>query len=231
MYLHKYFKGKVNGAPKEFDIYADDERTGENCAQITARTGNTELLQWLFEKVKIPLKDKVNKRGENALQLACIGSKKYKEMPFMSTVKYLVENVGIDVTYEYEETLLAVQDNKIAKYLENRLRILGIETSKNHIDRENSFSRNRVQRPVANPELEERLKDLSSHFEFQEVFQDELKEESQVPSSIYAHSQLEVDPSKIEVSFLFGSANRSRMSIDQNAPPIVIYGDQIKPKF
>ena len=31
-FLYKYFKGKVNGPPKEFDIYADDERTGENCA-------------------------------------------------------------------------------------------------------------------------------------------------------------------------------------------------------
>jgi len=106
----------------------------------------------------------------------------------MGTVKYLVENVGIDVTYEYEETLLAVADNKIAKYLENRLRTIGIVTSKKHIDNENSFSRNRVQRPVTNPELEERLKDLSSHFDFGEVFQNELREESMVPSSIYAQS-------------------------------------------
>ena len=149
---------------------------------------NTELLTWLFEKVKVPLKEKLNKRGENALQLACIGSKKYKEINFMGTVKYLVENVGIDVTYEYEETLLAVADNKIAKYLENRLRTIGIVTSKKHIDNENSFSRNRVQRPVTNPELEERLKDLSSHFDFGEVFQNELREESMVPSSIYAQS-------------------------------------------
>ena len=106
----------------------------------------------------------------------------------MSTIKYLVEKVGIDVSYEYEETLLAVQDSKIAKYLENWLRDLNIVVSKNHIDRENSFSKNRVARPVANPELEERLKDLSAHFEFGEVFQNELKEEAEVPSSIYAQS-------------------------------------------
>lgn len=109
-FLYNYFKNRMKGAraPKEFDIYADDERTGENCAQITARTGNHALLQWLVETVQLPLKDKLNRRNENALQLACIGSKKYRETNFMQTIKYLVDNVGIDVTYEYEETLLAV---------------------------------------------------------------------------------------------------------------------------
>ena len=45
-YIFQFFKGKT-GIANEFNVHAEDERTGENSTLIAARTGNFALLNYL----------------------------------------------------------------------------------------------------------------------------------------------------------------------------------------
>ena len=48
----------------------------------------------------------------------------------MPVIRYLVEQVGIDIRYEPEEMLLALLDPTIIDYLERKLSQLGIHITK-----------------------------------------------------------------------------------------------------
>jgi hypothetical protein len=131
-YLYTYYKATEN-PPLQCDITHIDEASGENCALLAAKSGNLALLEFLFYEAKADFFI-LNKRRESALQLAVLGSKKAPKVSYLPAVKFLCEEVGIDITYEYEETLLLVEDIKIVVYLQQELDSRGINVTKSQIE-------------------------------------------------------------------------------------------------
>lgn len=113
-----------------------------------------------------------------------VGSKRRPNLPFYECVKYLVETVGVDITHEYEEMLLVCEDRRIVEYLENTLKIKGINISKKKVDEKYSLTRNRV--PARMPSyLEEKLSKVRGpSFGFRDLFREELDESDHMVSSI-----------------------------------------------
>lgn len=42
--------------------------------------------------------------------------------------------IGVDILYEYEETLLVCDNQKITSYLEKQFELIGIKTSKKRVE-------------------------------------------------------------------------------------------------
>jgi len=185
-YLHELYRGKT--PPTDCNVHEVDERAGENCALIAARTGNLTMIRYLHEVCTADF-NKLNKRSETAIQIALIAAKRRPNGNFGGCIRYLVETVGVDLVYQYEETLLICEDKSLVDYLESRLASRGIVVSKWKIDQENSITRNRPERPVSEKsrEFEARFKAVGANFQLRELFQ-ELPSKSEDLSSIPLHS-------------------------------------------
>ena len=96
-YLYNYFQNP----PDEFNIHHIEESTGENCAIISCKTGNLELVKYLHRVCKADFHI-INKRKESSLQVMAAWSKKRSGRRFIECVKYLVEVIQINLLYEYE---------------------------------------------------------------------------------------------------------------------------------
>ena len=171
---------KEEGAPRELDIHAEDEKTGENCALISCRLGDLSIVKFLYEECNADFK-KLNKRGENAIQLAVVGSKKHKLGKHYETIKYLVEKVRVDVLHQCEETLLLCEDKAISTYLEEKMRSAGVLIDKNKLEEENQVAGEKIVRPL-NLELEQRLQEAGPHFLMGELFREEFADKSYISS-------------------------------------------------
>ena len=180
-YLYEYFQDK--NVPPEFDIHNQDELTGDNCALVSCKTGMLEMMQYLYEVCKADFHI-FNKRRENAIQVLAVWSKKKKQKKFIDCFRYLIETVCVDYTYEYEETLLVLEDKDVIAYLEEKLKADGISISKSRIDDKYSISKNRAP-PNMDPALEIKLSKVRGNkFNFQELFEEELQESRNELSSI-----------------------------------------------
>ena len=180
-YLFEYFQDK--NVPAEFDIHNQDELTGDNCALVSCKTGMLEMMQYLYEVCKADFHI-FNKRKENAIQVLAVWSKKKKQKKFIDCFRYLIETVCVDYTYEYEETLLVLEDKDVIAYLVEKLKADGISISKSRIDDKYSISKNRVP-PSMDPALEIKLSKIRGNkFNFKELFEEELEESRNELSSI-----------------------------------------------
>jgi hypothetical protein len=130
-YLLAYFQGK--NAPSEFSVHALDETSGENSALVAVRAGNLKMMRFLHETCQVDFCI-LNRRRESALQVAAAASKKKPKVGFMLVIRFLVEEVGIEVTYNYEETLMLCEDRTILTYLEGKLGAQGIDVKKSELD-------------------------------------------------------------------------------------------------
>lgn len=175
-WLHSQFHGQQ--PPEEFDINSTDEKMGENCGFMACRSGNFPLVRYLYEDCHADF-FRLNKRRESALQVAIIGSKRRPDISFLNILKYLVEIIGIDVTYEYEETLLICEDKVLVYYLESQLHQRGVVASKCKVDLDNSLSRNRPRRQLSqrSQELDQKCRHLGDRFQLKELFPEALKDE------------------------------------------------------
>jgi hypothetical protein len=131
-YLLDFFKGTV--APSEFDVHYVDDTSGENCALLAVRSGNLEMLEFLHAVCKADFCI-LNKRHESALQIAAAASKRNPRVPFQEVISFLVEEVGVDLAYNCEETLMLCENMAIVTYLETKLSSLGIDVKKAQIER------------------------------------------------------------------------------------------------
>jgi ankyrin repeat protein len=130
-YLHSHFQDMY--PPLELDLHYIDIISGENCALIAVRTGNLPLMKVLFEKVEADFCVR-NKRGQGALQIMAEASKVNQMKSYFACCAYLVDVVKVDITYMYEITLLMLQDDKIVSFIENKLREIGIQASKDDLE-------------------------------------------------------------------------------------------------
>lgn len=168
--------------PPDLDVHREDEKTGENCALIAVRTGNLALMEFLLRFCKANFK-KVTKSRENAIQLAVFGAKYYKNKDYLSCLRFLVDQAGVDPLYEYEETLLLCEDPALQEYIEYKLLTLGIAITKAALEEKYDIFHGRG--PHLSPtlvELEARIAAMGPNFQLKEVFRKELI--SSQPSSI-----------------------------------------------
>lgn len=177
-YLVEYFKGKR--IPGEYNPHSENEWTGENCGLIAVRVGNFSLIKYLHAECNMNF-HLLNKRAENAIQIAVVGSKRHPELPYLQIIKYLVEVVEVDIRYQYEETLLVCEDKPIIRYIESKLHEIGMkEVDKRMIEDENSLGKNRVSSDIPNlpREVLDRLRYSGPNFNFVSIFKEVLSERS-----------------------------------------------------
>lgn len=136
-YIYNYFKNNQY-CPLQLDIDYQDEMTGENCALIACRIGDYPMIKFLHEVCDANFKF-LNKRNENAIQILAVNSKKKTNVPYLECIKYLIETVEIDICGVHEEILLVLENKVIIKYIESKLSLLGIDTTKVEIESKNKI--------------------------------------------------------------------------------------------
>lgn len=130
-----HFAELVN-TPQEFDIHTLEDVTGENCALIACREGHFNLVKYLHENSTIDFKI-LNSCKENAIMIAIAGMNRNPNYAYVDIIEYLIENIGIDVTYMYEDILLLAQMPQLVKYLEKKLVEKGITDKKKDVEKKN----------------------------------------------------------------------------------------------
>ena len=129
--------------------------------------------------------------------MAAIGAKKRDVRSYLECIRYLVETIGVDVVYNYEETLLICEDRNLVIYLESQLSKRGIDASKAKIDNEYSLTKNREPRISSkhSQEFEAKFKSVGACFQVCEFF--EASQSRSYLSSIPQRSAL--DASELSV--------------------------------
>ncbi|OMJ66076.1 hypothetical protein SteCoe_37209 [Stentor coeruleus] len=142
--LNTYFKNIYT--PEKYNIHHVDEYSGENSALIACKKCHLPIVKYLKNECNADFNLK-SKRLESALHLAAFGSNSNKIEGF-EVVKYLIEEVGIDFVYQYEETLLILNDLQILEYFEKKLKDRGICCSKEEVEKKYSISAYKVNKAV-----------------------------------------------------------------------------------
>ena len=130
-YFNEFFSNIV--PPSCLDIHYKDEMTGENCALLAVRTGNFAMIKVLHESAKANFHIKNNYK-EGALQILAASAKLNSSLRFIDCMMYLVDIIKIDITYMHEETLLLLECKVMLKFLELKLKALGINTTKKELE-------------------------------------------------------------------------------------------------
>lgn len=138
-WLWEYFQDKF--PPRELDFDAVDETYGENCALTSVRYGQISIVRYLHTTCAAEF-TRLNRHKENAIQVAMVGARhfKAKQTQYMEILRFLVEELKMDVEYEYEETLLVCEDPVLYTYIEDQLRKKGIMTSKQQVETANAIT-------------------------------------------------------------------------------------------
>ena len=137
---------KDSHAPEKYNIHQINEYTGENSALIACKRCSLRMIKFLRETCSADFKIK-NKRNESALHLAAFGSKTNKTEGF-EVIKYLVEEIKVDVSFQYEEILLILNDSEILEYIEQQLLKIGILCTKDEVEKKYSISSCKKAKPV-----------------------------------------------------------------------------------
>lgn len=122
---------KISQVPEEFSLGLKNEH-GENAAHIACRSGNYNIVKLLHTKFDADFTES-NVNNENCLVIAAHGYHKSPNSNFLNIFKYLIEVVGLDVSYMHEEILLKIENEEILWYLEKKLREKGINTTRNEL--------------------------------------------------------------------------------------------------
>lgn len=151
----------------EFDLNYKDEVNGENCALISVRTANLRMVQYLHQQTYADF-FAVNKRNENSMQIASVWSKKKPNRDYLGIIKYLIEEVNIDISSIYEEILLVCEDKAIIRYLEQVLKSQSIDITKHDIESRNKI----ISSTRSKTEIDDCLDRLSgfADFDFVELY-------------------------------------------------------------
>lgn len=155
-FVQNYFK--TLEAPPVLDIHYIDQTTGENCALIACRSCNFSMIKFLHTICRADFTI-LNKKEESAIQiLASSGKSSYQEDLFRC-LEYLIEQVGVNFLYCYEETLLILENIECIAYIERKLALNSIFTSKTELEYHNRL----IKRNSSDINLKEILIDKSSH--------------------------------------------------------------------
>ena len=151
-FIYKYYEGKVN-IPMQLDIEYQDESSGENCALIACRKVNYTMIKFLHQMCKSNFR-LFNKQGENAVQIMAATHKRCEVKDFFECFVYLVNQVGVDILYNYEETLLIIQCEKTVKFFEKKLLEKGISINKKEIEKNNEIAKPEYIKSIVEEKIE-----------------------------------------------------------------------------
>ncbi|OMJ96248.1 hypothetical protein SteCoe_212 [Stentor coeruleus] len=132
--------------PEKYNIHHVDEYSGENSALIACKKCNLSIVMFLNEQCNADFNLK-SKRSESSLHLAAFGSNTNKIESF-EVIKYLVEVVKIDLTFQYEEILLILNDFRILEYVEQKLKAQKIICTKEEVENKYSISSYKASKAV-----------------------------------------------------------------------------------
>ena len=130
-YLSQCFQGTY--LPDKYNLHLIDEHSGENAALIACRKCKVDIIKYLFENCKADFNVK-SKRCENAFHLAAFGSKD-KPADGLEVFRFLIEVVKVDFKFQFEETLLILENEEIVQYFERKLKDEGIDCTKDEVER------------------------------------------------------------------------------------------------
>ena len=156
--------------PADLNIHGIDDRTGENCALIACRNGNFTMVKFLHEHCEADF-GLLNKRRESCINIVVSASRRRTVRVYLDCLTYLVEVVGADLTYQYEESLLIAENPQIIAYLEAQLLQRGIKTRKFELE-----LRNQIRRLPPSP------RDLEKQLQFQDGCDFDIKQLMQLHS-------------------------------------------------
>lgn len=125
---------KLNEVPEEFDVNSKDGSYGENCALVACRSGNFEMVSFLHTYCNANFHE-LNKSNESAIIicLSRIGPELNDE--YFKILRYLIENLQLNLKDCCEEALIISQNSKITSYLEDRLKMQGVDIKKQDIEK------------------------------------------------------------------------------------------------
>ncbi|OMJ72655.1 hypothetical protein SteCoe_28851 [Stentor coeruleus] len=118
-FIHTYFANKTH-IPRLLDMEYKEEITGENCVLLACRKGNYKLIYFFHKICKLNFSVK-NHAEHNGINVLLDGCKTGDSKNVLNCLRYLVENVGLDVEHMYDFNLKATQDKEVVRYLEGRL--------------------------------------------------------------------------------------------------------------
>ena len=155
--------------PEELDLNHTNEKTGENCALIACRGGNLNTIKYLHQKTYANFHTK-NFFNENALQVLAASARARFLIDFHKSFVYLIEKVRIDLSWNYQEILLLLDNNAVCDYFLAELAKLSIFLDKKVIEQE----------VMVRPKPPEDLHryDTGENFDLMKIFPDLLRPNS-----------------------------------------------------
>ena len=120
-----------------------NEETGENCAMLTVRSGSLQAVQLLHRKFNQDFFI-MNIFGETALQICSICSSRKGGSGYLEVFIYLLEDLGLDPSINYEEIFIVLKDESIIEYYESKLEEIGIKAKKKDLDSASEFNQHKL---------------------------------------------------------------------------------------
>jgi hypothetical protein len=131
VFFNKFFKDKK--LPRPFDVNYPNDKTGETCALIACRKGNFAMVKTLNEVCGADFNVK-NRFEENAIVVSACAYKLDKKGDYLGIIRYLVDKVGLDITFMYEELLMLSNCEELTYYIEQQLQMRNIFVTKDDVE-------------------------------------------------------------------------------------------------
>lgn len=171
--VFKYYKGK-NSVPSELNLNYLDDIHGENCALIACRSGNYSMIRFLHQTCHCNFRV-INKLGETAIQILAASNNKKPLMGFHECLVYLVNQAGVDLLYNYEETIILIHCERSIAFLEKKLADKGVQIDKEEIDAKNRIMKVQHIKSM----IEEKLDTfVGKNFNFCSMYEEYMDDES-----------------------------------------------------
>lgn len=172
--------------PAEIDVHYIDTTTGYNCALLACKKNNFRMIEYLFENCRADFFIQ-NNFNENAINVLAIGSKENPSETF-ECLKYLIETIGINFEYNYQESLFMLEEGKALDYFESKLEQVGIKCKKHEIVRKKEEDKKTIRVDL----------DTGEKFSFLKLFPELLATDMQLENKIIQEDDTELDTLSID---------------------------------
>lgn len=153
---------------QEFDINTIEQKYGFNCALLSCKLCNFNMIKFLHTKCQADFHH-LNNNKESSIQILISESNRAGKPEYFNCLLYLIESIKVDVTYNYEETLILLEENPAFDYILGKLREKGLSLPKDFV-KEHIWKAGKVRKNLGIAEyLERPLTDM-----LQELKNDEI---------------------------------------------------------
>ena len=117
---------------EEFDVNTIEERYGFNCALLSCKLCNFGMIKFLYTKCQADFLHSNNSQ-EGSLQILISESKRVGKPEYLNCLIYLIETIKVDITYNFEETLILLEENPAFDYFLGKLKEKGHNLTKDFV--------------------------------------------------------------------------------------------------